>query len=1237
MLWLLLALNPAAAADREPLREQLRTAYVDVMQLYSRASFSEAHEDALEARKLAQKLPKHDPVRLRAELTVGDTLFGLNRFDEAAVAYQHIVDRTERPKSFDHVLLLIEAASSLGATQELRGDLQDARAWHEAAWQLLQQYEVYTPLRFLVADQFAQTAIAQADYEGARTLREWVVTSLVHEQGPESPEVAQALVELASVYRFLDAWSEAEAVLLQARSIFVAMPDPGLNLAETDRRLADLYAASAQVSEAREALARASEGYHAVFEAGDPQLQNLLSTTSNVAVLLGDLQGALDSRRQVLALMTAAVGPDHPQVLMTRAAIADLIVQNGSFEEADVELTALLPLLEKALGPNHPDVAGVRAQRARVWAELGRYSAAVTELRGALTLLESDPGSVALVPGLTGSLALLLQEAGDPSASEATYLQALELAHRASPQEQANLHNAYGALLLEVGRLQEAEYRFRLALQGLEQTLGPNHPDLSGALNNLALVLQQRGDLLAAQPLYERSLAIERAAFGDDHLQLAGIQHNLGILHLVRGDLDGAKRWLERSLAIKERDLGALHPSLAVTLDKLAVVLELQGDPAGAEALLRRSLAIRETLGPEHPDLGFGLDHLAHLLLNQQRYDEAQPLLERSLALTRRLYGPGAPRSFATQVALAFLELGRGHGAEALAELRSLLAALPTELAEDHPERLNLESTIGLLAYLEGDVQGARTLLAEVLEREEHGLKRLLGSLSERERLALTRDHRQTLFYFLQAHEIEGGDPQAAYAALLRFKGLGSRSLAVEQPALLALADPTTYARWSEVKRRLGDLVLAGDPASGPELAALSEEKEALRRTLAAASAEGRAAIEQIRPTDLCALLPAGTTLVDFVRRSTGKEGGGSHDVYTAFVLASGCTTVSRVELGEAATLDQAIDQHRSLLASRAPTIRIDRAGKKLRERAWDPIRPFLEDAAQVYIVPDSALSTVSFASLPTDEGYLVERIGLRILDAAVDARPRQAAVDRGSLVLGGVDYGTVADADDGIRAACVSNFPALPATGLEATAVSTLLQRAGPVRTLRGEEATQQALEQGLTQASTVHLATHGFFATGACRASLGASEDVVGMNPLLLSGVALAGANDDSAAIWTAEEISTLPLGGVDLVVLSACETGLGAIADGEGVQGLRRAFALSGNRATVMSLWPVDDAATQTLMGSFYQALLADPLRDEQAALRTAQRALLAHNLAELGEARPETWAAFVVAGSPRATAP
>jgi CHAT domain-containing protein len=235
---------------------------------------------------------------------------------------------------------------------------------------------------------------------------------------------------------------------------------------------------------------------------------------------------------------------------------------------------------------------------------------------------------------------------------------------------------------------------------------------------------------------------------------------------------------------------------------------------------------------------------------------------------------------------------------------------------------------------------------------------------------------------------------------------------------------------------------------------------------------------------------------------------------------------------------------------------------------------------------------------------------------------------------------GAPAGATSGRRSEALGTlqFGPLPGTEPEAREVAKLLPNA---RLLLEKDATEAAVK-ALAGPSIVHLATHGFFLTQArevahARDELRALVPVMGPrvleplpeNPLLRSGLALAGANQRRSGgedgVLTALEVAGLDLGGTKLVVLSACDTGVGELSRGEGVYGLRRALVLAGADSQIMSLWKVDDAATQALMTAYYGRLSADEGRSD--ALREVQ-------LTMVREGRhPYYWAAFIVGGSGR----
>ena len=247
--------------------------------------------------------------------------------------------------------------------------------------------------------------------------------------------------------------------------------------------------------------------------------------------------------------------------------------------------------------------------------------------------------------------------------------------------------------------------------------------------------------------------------------------------------------------------------------------------------------------------------------------------------------------------------------------------------------------------------------------------------------------------------------------------------------------------------------------------------------------------------------------------------------------------------------------------------------------------------------------------------------------------------------------------------------FDALPGSRVEAAAVANLWKRLraeissteDSATVLTGTNATESAFKTLGGNHRVLHLATHGFFLGGGCVPSAAGTRAVGGLvsphsaadstppslaasartssleNPLMLSGLAFAGANlraqavpGEDDGILTAEEVTSMNLEGVEWVVLSACDTGLGTVTAGEGVLGLRRAFQIAGAHTVIMSLWAVEDgASTRQWMEALYRARLGDHL-DTADAMRQASLAMIRERKARGQSTNPFFWGAFVAAG-------
>jgi CHAT domain-containing protein len=409
---------------------------------------------------------------------------------------------------------------------------------------------------------------------------------------------------------------------------------------------------------------------------------------------------------------------------------------------------------------------------------------------------------------------------------------------------------------------------------------------------------------------------------------------------------------------------------------------------------------------------------------------------------------------------------------------------------------------------------------------------------------------------------------------------------------------------------------------------------------------------------------------------------------------------IQSVELGPIDALRKNINAWRTDYGTSAAGVN---AAQALKRAIWEPIEKHLDGCETVLLSPDSDLARFPIGALPgkTVDSYLIEERNLVVISVPrllpeLLANGHRRGQQQTAVFVGDVDFDndptrspsqelpktlvTAATHRSAVRFGNV-NFPPLPGSASEIKQIASLFSQqfgVGHHKLLCAGKATEDALRTEAPHCTYLHLATHGFFQPVDDRrpraepevqqfGSFNNREQAVGFHPGLQCGLALAGANRKSEAaaangkaiddgILTAIEVASLDLRNVELVVLSACETGLGKTASGEGVLGLQRAFQMAGAHNVVASLWKVDDRATVALMRVFYHKLWVEQ-KPAAAALWEAQLALLRHpeqieslattrgpnfdktiKLVDHGQrapmdktTSPRIWAAFVVSGT------
>jgi CHAT domain-containing protein len=662
----------------------------------------------------------------------------------------------------------------------------------------------------------------------------------------------------------------------------------------------------------------------------------------------------------------------------------------------------------------------------------------------------------------------------------------------------------------------------------------------------------------------------------------------------------------------------------------------------------------------------------------------SKALLERALSICDRVFGPESFRAADMIAGLAVLEANMGHLPvsssllEKAIQIRRIHQGSHIQLAN------NLWEMSSLLIRL-GDTARSFDAALEAETISRRNLELTLRVLPERQALinASTR-----VLGLDRALGLVAADAPVSRAlamdALIRARALVFDEMAARHRLLSYSRDSAgapDIARLTQdlvsARESLSRLVVTGK-AKAETLADASREKERLESALAEKSTAFRQELASRRAglAEVAGSLGSDSALVSFAsyRRSdvehepSGKTAtpGDAQPYYLAFVLRGGTEEPKAVSLGSAQQLDALVAALRKQVSDEAMApgqspkrseAAYRAAGEALRRRIWDPLVPFIGSAHRVFIVPDGTLHLINFAALPVGGAeYLIQNGPLiHYLSAERDLLPVLAPAEgRGLLALGDPDFdsGEILKSGNarvyrGNRSSCGTfqsmQFEPLPGSSSEIDQIASFWKRDGrfgEVRELRRKGATEAAFKLRAQGMRVLHLATHGFF-LGDCPSAVANRvgdriDSIRGENPLLLSGLAMGGANrrndsrpPDEDGILTAEEIAAMDLSGVEWAVLSACETGLGKIEAGEGVFGLRRAFQVAGAHTVIMSLWPVEDHITRRWMTALYRQRFVRHLSTAES-VRAASVEVFQYLRANHLSTHPFYWAGFIAAG-------
>lgn len=1146
-------------------------------------------------------------------------------------------DRTEEAEHFQAALDIIAAAeppnpselaialSNLATTNLRAGDYEAARKLLERGLKVLEGSFPADHIAFGgTLLNLNDARIALDDTVGVADDYARAVRIFEKQEGVDGSRVADALyrqglfaLETGNTRRAAEILGRAIAILQVRDTVGNRLAASLLAGARADLELADPDSAAVLA-------ARARDTYTRLYGGTSPEVAACLITIGDAARQTFRHDGARDSYLSALAILEDPSASNAEVLEDCLQALASHSLEIGRNSDALRYARGALDISTRTRGAHHRKTALARLAYGAALRSAQQADSAFAEYNLALTDLRSVTDSsdqVLAEPYLR--LAALARERGNLPQARADVERALGLLRRPSGNNVSMLAESLHELGILQRRLGDVSGAYTSLMEALElaSDLRRDTVPVASILSSLAILERARGNPAAAMTHFGEAMEILKRVLPEDSPEHALVLRNLASLENEGGRFTEAEAHYKQALGILEQSLGRDHPDVAATHLGLGNALREMGRVEEARGHYLLAIEIhRRALGSDSPSLALDFHNLAALLLESEQMEAAVENAREAEKLSQqhfRLIAQGVSEREALHYSA-----GRVSGTHIV-----LTAAARSPLPADWEQAWDLV------------IQSRAVILEEIADR-----RRFLSSTCDPHIAQLTAD-------------LTSASNQLAYLAV---RGRGMETLESYQ-AHLAEA------------RRLKE-------AAERNLAAQSKQ-------FGARQARQMVGWRQVREA-----LPPRSALIAWVRFDRldyAVRGGEPHGerpargrpYYAGFVAAPGAP-VRLVPLDDADKIDALVAEWhqqagagpRTRGAAAAEEAYLE-AGAALRRAVWDPVAAGLDSVEVIFLVPDGALALLNFDALPYDSGeFLIEHAPLlHILSSERDlcGDGTQRSRGAGLLTIAAPDYDMLPVAKpegEGAQIGMTRGVPcgqfkslwfeSLPGTDIEQQELirlwNDLAVAVGPdrpgrkaaFRKLVGLGATEREFKGLASGFEILHIASHGFFLGSECagRGTTGgaAAPDeltlggLVAESPLLLSGLAFAGANlrenapnSDDDGILTAEEITALNLEGVDMVLLSACETGLGKIEVGEGVFGLRRAFQVAGARSLVMTLWSVEDKAAADWMAKMFAHHLRGQLSVAEA-VRAASRAMLTERRNNGQTTHPYYWGAYVTTG-------
>ncbi|MBD3233424.1 MAG: CHAT domain-containing protein [candidate division Zixibacteria bacterium] len=816
-------------------------------------------------------------------------------------------------------------------------------------------------------------------------------------------------------------------------------------------------------------------------------------------------------------------------------------------------------------------------------------------------------------------------------------------------------YSLLGASYLYKGDNVNAEYYLNLNLETGLELYGTEDPRLIGPLNNLAALYRNQGRFMQAKELYNHALLIIEKQPADEQTYIAACLSNLASVHRNLGEFNQAESLYTRALEIVSNDPKAKSLDRVSIINNLGSIAKTLSDYQRAELYYREALEFCEKeMGNKRQLIALIYSNLGEVLYYENKYDDAEKSFLRALSIREELLGEQHPDVALCHDKLAEICISTGRKQEALDHFinsrqskKSFINYVFTYASEEQKLRYVKNYPYinnALLSFAQIDTSYQVRALAMEMLLDGKGLV-LEASLSTRKAAYYTSD-------------------KSLLSKLEHLKQLG------ENIAELILS---------------GSAVMQSDRYKDSlEILTHVKEKEEAELSREVSQFAGFAALRGISVKDVVQALPKRSVLweivkydpVDFTKHLDNNES--ESERYLLFQLTDQ-GEISIFDLGDAGRIENLIEAYQRELLSTQHTIinhseakaiqQLNEVTDRLHELLFAPMESTLYNVNRVFISPDGAINLIPYQILTTpDKKYIIEKYEIDYLLSGRDMlefdREKETHGNKAVLIADPDfdadlvtsekrDKSTMED-KSGILLNKHSHQPLMGtclkkplgrvfSTHRECQSVEKLFVESEIFEPVlyRGAESSEIIMRTFTEPPAVLHIATHAYFCTGV------ASNDevIIDENPLIYSGLLFAGANrsimrmreSDGARITSSQdgiltslEVSGLNLMGTELVVLSACQTGLGKVVSGEGVFGFRRAFQHTGVNSLIMSMWDIPDHETVDLIQKFYRYWISGDTKSKS--LRKASLEMLNTGRKSNANMHPLFWSGLILIGNP-----